>query len=428
VISQNSAAIALLQNPPAAPDPTVQGREFINEGETQATAASSMLPPWSIPADDPDYNAADPYDASYIQFNKYAADFSADPMVTADLSSVSTDRSGGDNYVYANARTFAYPQHERVFFIGTFHEDFHVKDGFMNPRESWTGVKEQWNFPEPGGVYPDGTAGDTHSDDQVNPNGIRGVSEDKRWGDQMTYVYGRSFNWSGGTAMGDGGAFAVYNYGNGYTENLLESDQGTSADLTDKDHADDYESETRIDTTKATIEKTFGATYSYQNGFSYDVKVGDSRSETYGDTHEEVHGHVVSHVYGSSHSTQQGAVSEMFFGAKNEFAFDYTNSMCAGAATEFYGGLKGEFSLAGTLGMFGGNALEVYVGGKQELAIAVAIEWFGGAKVEGGLGVHLDNTGRIVEIEKTGAKIKVGDVEMSKTAAFFKTGGISIFA
>jgi len=153
---------------------------------------------------------------------------------------VSTDRGAGDNYVYANARTFAYPQHERVYFIGTFHEDFHVKDDFTDPMLSWTGKREVFYFPVPGGdanqlkedasgnVILDSDGNPVFKEEsEVNPNGVRGVSEDKRWGDQMFYAFGRSFNWSAGKQMGAGGAFGAFNYGNGYTENLITESGGT---------------------------------------------------------------------------------------------------------------------------------------------------------------------------------------------------------
>ena len=439
-VSQNSARIALLEDPPSAANPTVDEAplaHFINDGNTETSVkttkpAPSMIPPWdSLPLTDP----APAYDEQYVKFKSYDENFVATDMTQDDIDKVSTDRGAGDNYVYANARTFVYPQHERVYFIGSFHEDFHVKDDFTNPDNSWTGQKEVFHFPAPGGDATQtqkGESTDTKEED-VNPSGVRGVSEARFWGDQMNYAWGRSFNWAGGPALegGESGSFAEYNYGNGYTENLQITSAGTSADLPadKKEHHDDYKTYGEFigatNLASASVEKTFGTTYSYQNGFSLDIKVGNSYERVYGDKNEEVHGHAVSHVYGSTHSTQEGAVSEMFFGAKNEFAFDYTNSMCAGASTDFYGGLKGEFNLAGSIGLCGGAALDVFVGFKADLALARALELYIGTLIEIKIGGVLEYTDVAkvtkgpgeIDCEIVGGKIRAKDTDLELTKA-----------
>ncbi len=471
-ISQNSAAIALLQNPPPAPDPTAQGREFINQGETQATAVSSMLPPWSIPDDDPDYDAANPNDAKFIKFYKYDEDFKADPMKTAHLSSVSTERNGGDRYGYANTRTFAYPQHERVYFIGTFHEDFHVKDDFITAKvdgtyNSWTGNREQFNFPEPGGMFPENTHPVTDSDAVVNPDGIRGVSEDKRWGDQMNYAWGRSFNWAGGPAMNKvdengaiveasaGYSFAVYNYGNGYTENLITEVDGTSDTIPEfTNHEDIWDYSTgwtpskplnfakllapivigirgitsviaapftggasligliptaiqgglsgrgmvksflantqTLDPDKTAVEKTFGNTYSYQNGLAVDIHEGNTISRTYGDTDDWVKGNSESVTEGDSVATTVGMCSEAYLGNKYEFNFSTVDALTIGMSTEFVLGGKHEtfIGLESTINLSGG--IDVNFGYVQDFCpIALKIEAVAAKKSEAELATKL---------------------------------------
>jgi len=382
-ISLNSAAIALLQNPPPAPDPTTQGTEYINEGGTEAAPPSrSMLPPWgglTLTAGTP------AYDASFMKFMKYDEKFVGTPMSNADLREISTDRGAGDNYVYANARTFAYPQHERVYFIGTFHEDFHVKDDFLDSGKSWTCVREQYNFPEPGELFPDGTDPIEDSDATVNPSGVRGVSEDKRWGDQMTYSFGRQFNWAGGNLLGDGGSFGVYNYGNGYTENLLNSTSGTSDDLDDdkKEHHNNYKDYPDLNDNlgNISVDKTYGRTYSYQNGFSLDVKVGESHSEIYGNSVETVHG--------ASDTKVMGATNDMFLGAKNEMNLDVSNSTTMGLENE------------------------LFIGGKIDTTLAGVIEFAAGVKIEG-------NGAAEFELKNVHGKIKLCEMD-TETAACLKS-------
>jgi type VI secretion system VgrG family protein len=169
---------------------------------------------------------------------------------------------------------------------------------------------------------------------------------EKNWGDKCEYHEGRAFNWSGG--RGPGSSLQTFNYGNGYTENLLEVTQGTSVDLSalDKLHADTYTGYSQIDPAKSTIEKTFGATYSYQNGFSLDVKVGNSVSKVYGDSDDTINGNQKEFITGASASTVIGARSEIFTGAKSETNVSGSTSQCFGVAQELFIGGKAENSLA----------------------------------------------------------------------------------
>ncbi|MCP4077940.1 MAG: type VI secretion system tip protein VgrG [Gammaproteobacteria bacterium] len=184
------------------------------------------------------------------------------------------DRSTGPMYIHRVGSTFAYPQQERVYFCGTFHEDFHMDDlgviGYKRLRDNeWrmtSGVAEKersdpqgaepevFHFPEPGedGMQPeDPTALTDDEKARFQSNRVRGVSEDKRWGDQMNYAWGRSFNWAGGPEMkvelpDDGGwvgtSFGTYNYGNGYTENLQAESGGTSDTISEyTNHKDKWD-------------------------------------------------------------------------------------------------------------------------------------------------------------------------------------------
>lgn len=93
---------------------------------------------------------------------------------------------------------------------------------------------EVFHFPGPGGDGTQPADPDDLADGEklrFAPNRVRGVSEDKRWGDQMNYAWGRVFNWGGGPELGSGMAGGEYNYGNGYTENLILHQGFTSTSL-----------------------------------------------------------------------------------------------------------------------------------------------------------------------------------------------------
>jgi len=470
-ISRNSRRLALMEEQPPAPDPVVVECEFINENANQVSVASSppdpsMIPPWDGLAAGPLTLDSRAYDELLVKFKEYDENFVGHVMV--DQENESTDRDGNDVYSYNNRRTFAYPQHERVYFIGTFHEDFHLKDDFLDSNLSWTGVSEQFNFPEPGGVFPSGTNAVANTDAEVNPSGIRGVSEDKRWGDQMFYAYGRSFNWAGGTHLNhqsvvdferarmeaqkqaleaekdrleqqqpyllreqrnefldqqiealdqqiaalvvdpskDGCSFGTYSYGNGYTENLQIAEGGTSDDLTDgqKEHHDDYlgYSQFADNLGSTSVEKTFGPTYSYQNGFSLDVKVGDSHSKVYGNSD--------SMVDGNSKSKTTGWTLGIFHGNKRE--------LLMGADTELKLAADTEVKLAGDFTFHAGISTELLLALKAEVMLGfdIGFQAAGFLKYTTGFGIDVTNGAMIrdetaaVRSEKASVKKMLADI------------------
>ena len=432
--SLNSARIALMDTPPPAPDPTDVHCDYINQKYTEADLPDlvkvldpSMIPPW----DGKSLGSTEPgvYDEDWIKFRKYDKDITGAEMKKADLKEVSTDRGAGDNYVYANARTFAYPQHERVYFIGTFHEDFHVKDDFITQNDddegtynSWTGIREQFNFPAPGEDFPklddlgstEKVDPTTASDDVVNPYGIRGVSEDKRWGDQMFYAYGRQFNWCGGTQLPhssditkNGGAFGIYNYGNGYTENLQIATGGTSADLTDtqKSHHDDYLDYTEFTDSlgSTSVVKTFGPTYSYQNGFSLDIKAGDSHSKIYGESHSETHGDSYSETDGYSHSIYHGNKVELLMGTDTELKLAADTEVKLSGDFTFHGGIETTVQAAAVFSLAIGFDVGYQAAGFLKLTTGIGIDKTGS--------LVCDNS---VDLEKAYVKIANEYINLAK--------------
>jgi hypothetical protein len=198
----------------------------------------------------------------------------------------------------------------------------------------------------------------------------------KTWSDTCEYQFGNSYNW--GEGNGPGGAPCAYNYGNSYAENLLEKDRGTSADITDALMQDTYTGYTQIDTTKASIEKTFGATYSYQKGFSLDVKEGDAS--------EIVAGNSDSKVTGTTSSIFGGASNDMFLGVKNEMALTAANSMTVGLTND------------------------LFIGGKIDTTLAAILEMSAGAKIE-------INGVAEMEVKNVAGKIKLCEMDTTTTAS-----------
>lgn len=423
-ISANSTRLDYLESPPSESNPTGTNAHYINDGNEPA--GMTMIPPWTgLPLT----SASPAYDECLVKFKLYDEDFAATDMNSDNIGKVSTDRGGGDSYGYANGRTFYYPQHERVYFIGSFHEDFHLKDDFLTAASSGTGIREQYTFPPPGEDFPDGTDPSTSSDSEVNPNGVRGVSEDRRWGDQMNYAWGRSFNWAGGTAMEGGESFAEYNYGNGYTENLQTKTGGTSQSHGLDGHTDEwtYASDWKPDDpvnmakimapiaigisfilggggltgaiaagaragvtyglaafresnesdddlvqtwylnpVSTAVEKTWGHTYSYQKGLAVDIHEGNTIARNYGDTNEWNKGNVESVTEGDSVSTTVGSASEAFLGSKYEFNLATADALTVGTSNEAK--LSAD--------------TEIFLGLKQEFTLAAGIYIDLGAKLE----------------------------------------------
>ena len=322
-----------------------------------------------------------------------ATSLPADLQITAleeENDGAHIDRSTGPTYVHKSGSSFPYPEHERVYFFGTFHEDFHMDDlgisGFKRIRNATTGLIDYTQAPvkkeatDPGGADPEvfhfpapGKDGNQGVAANFPKNRPRGVSEDKRWGDQLTYAFGRKFNWSGGAQLshpkgGDknGGAFGEFNYGNGYTENLQIATGGTSANLADiqKAHHNDYTAYTQFSDHygSTSVSKTFGPTYSYQNGFSLDIKVGDSHSKTWGNSDSKTYGNSESYTDGDSTDTVIGDSTSWFHGHKMEFALSTDTEFKLADDNTFHLGLDTGIQIAGFIKFTAGVGMDLTVG------------------------------------------------------------------
>ncbi len=377
------------------PDPTdIIGKQRINPNG--ASQPGDMQPPWS---------RGETSDPNLVRFVYYDKDFNGQDMTSDKLSLVNTDRTSGDNYGYSNSRTFYYPQHERVYFIGTFHEDFHLKDNFTDPSESWTGQKEVFHFPEPGGEADQDAL-------EQNPAKVRGVTEDKRWGDQMNYAWGRSFNWAGGP--GPGGSFQVINYGNGYTENLLEKNGGTAekhyphSKYPKQDLYTEYDF---FDPAIAAIEKTFGNTFSYQHGSSIEVREGKSISKVWGDSEEEIHGNQTSTVEGDQTSTVRGNQQTNVWGRDDSQFMGGTSSCYFGGTSEV------KLDVSGALAA--GLSTEIFLGGKIEISGAATTQISYGGKIE--IDNMVDLKKKTAKVEKQETRLALSTSNIEKLAADIKT-------
>jgi len=434
-IDKNASDIATNSEEIAGPA-AIRGTEFIND------TSRSMLPPWSIATTDDQYDETAVNNPQLIKFGLYNETFvpTVDDTTTSvneeadKLSKVSTDRGSGENYVYANARTFAYPQHERVYFVGTFHEDFHLKDDFTNSAASYTEQKEVFHFPAPGG---DADQDENSKEEDINPTGVRGVTEDRRWGDQMFYAWGKLYSWSGGE--GDGGSFEVINYGNGTTENLINSSGGRFSETIGDDSDDhfnmlnetakspaadrpagtvpnpytarNYEALLKNDENgsgtsgNALYEYTIGSTYSYHKGFSLDVKKGNSDSWTWGDSRDYVYGHSCSWVNGDSRSDVLGSSTDMLAGN--------ANSLTIGETTDLFLGVRMAFEVSGGLNLRGGPMFTLDVGETE----------IGGNKLEAKVS-KLEKS--LTKLESTTADIQDKQVFMQNTQTVLKNRTVTI--
>lgn len=128
---------------------------------------------------------------------------------------------------------------------------------------------------------------------------------EKTWGDKAVYHKGRIMSWGGGEGPGE--SHQSYNYGPRYTENLVEDDQGTSAD---KGGMHD-EGASRV-SELALTEKTFGDTYRYQSGNSATIIEGDSDFEQHGNTKELQEGDAEFKRTGKHKATHDGEVESEY--------------------------------------------------------------------------------------------------------------------
>jgi len=275
------------------------------------------------------------------------------------------ERRYGDKYVWVDGDTFTW-DNERNYSFGNDYEELH--EGLDHVGQTGIGVKPiatRYTITPYTGSFVDDPEKEIFEIPALGKDreSDEGLTE-KNWGNKFEYHWGSAYNWSGGP--GPGGSCRTFNYGNGYTENLLEIAQGDFASKYASTKHDSWKSESRIDPAKATIEKTYGATYSYQNGFTYEVHEGDSRSETYGNSNETINGNQKSFVVGNQDSITHGGTSEMVMGGVSSMFLGASNELKLSGENSIVGGLKNEIFLGISSSIFLGIEIELKLGGAME--------------------------------------------------------------
>jgi len=403
------------------------------------------------------------------------------------------DRATGPMYVHHVGSTFAYPEQEHVYFCGTFHEDFHVDDlGVMGKKRARkpdgtmdfaAGVvaktaddpqgpdPEVFHFPEPGGDATQklATESDAEFAARFPATRKRGVSEDKRWGDQMFFAWGRVFSWAGGPEMGSGGSQGQFNYGNGYTENLVIHMGGTAKSL-GYDDSDDIKDQMeyckegwapdapggltgalgianrwlkeKVDIAQQWIDDTLPDATHEWIGFRQSIDsdlieaLADQRKlypgttvvdKTYGGVYSyhlgfavDIHqGHSISKTYGDSEeyvdgdseTVVKGDAHETVFGDSLTFYMGSQSNMVIGAQNNVAMGLENNMALSGVNNMTIGANSDIFVGVDNEMKLSVSNSMTIGIDMGFQLAGFLKYTGGF-GIDKTSVRMDDSDIQM----------------
>ncbi len=260
-------------------------------------------------------------------------------------------REYGDQYCWGDGKVYSW-DNQLAFTYGNDYEEIHEiddpetgegykqrlpltvdesdKDSVLNVnnfdptgREGHDGY-DDIHYPE--SVY--GVAYNSFNDGEPWEDGGNGLTE-KNWGDKVEFHMGRSFNFSGGP--GPGGSNEAYNYGNGYSEDLLEKTYGNFAQHygdTRHDRIFAATAPVTINVGIASMSKAAGHSYSYTRGVSYDVVEDlDAYSETYGGTSED-------YVYTSMGIPRSKTVEKNDMGMTEETIYDVTSGIPVSFSTE----------------------------------------------------------------------------------------------
>lgn len=282
------------------------------------------------------------------------------------------NRLYGDQYTWADGINYEW-DNKPTYSFGNGYDEIHENDQMSILNRNADG-NEYFDLP----YMPD--------DKQDRDDGLI----EKVWGDKFEYFKGRTYAWSGGP--GPGGSTQTYNYGNGYTENLVCHSEKTARELMYETGAQDLMPELGADgkegaqeawapahvpgmtgwvhgkdvgvkpTQESTLddiikarqlypgstlmERTYGGLYSYHAGFSVDIRQGDSVSKTYGDSQDYVKGNSESVTHGDAHETVYGTTNTMFLGFENELKLSGSASTQVGFKSDIFVGGSLEIELA----------------------------------------------------------------------------------
>ena len=293
-------------------------------------------------------------------------------MTTAEelLGIYLIERRLGDKYLWTGGNEYTYGR-GKTFEFGNLWFQAHVNEGGVDRLGD---SKEEFAIP----TFVNSLGADGIVDNITDwGNCKRAIDADnglveEKWGDQFGYHHGRRFDWCADPAD--------YNFGNGYTENLIKSNEESINATHENDRAKpggpkygDITSKHYKFTLKAgetVASKDIGNTYSYANGNSISITVGKSESEQYGNSYSYTDGDSHEYVEGSSHSTHHGATNEMFMGATDSMmlgaassiALAATNDMQIGASNSMFFGIKTDFCISAGFEMAIGPMHEFYAG------------------------------------------------------------------
>ncbi len=429
----------------------------------------------------------------FTKMNDYGmANLTGDTItVTEEETDVTAhiDRSTGPMYVHHVGSTFAYPEQEHVYFCGTFHEDFHMDDlgvigkkrdrkpdGTMDfskvvdktPDDPQGPDPEVFHLPEPGGDATQRLDGESDAEFAARfpPDRKRGVSEDKRWGDQMSYAYGRVFSWAAGPQMGEGSSQGFFNYGNAYTENLIVHMGGTAKSLGYDDSSDiqdqmEYSSsgwapeapggltgalgianqwiKEKVDITQQWLADTLPDASDDWIGFRQTIDsdsieaLADQRKlypgttivdKTYGGVYSyhlglavNIHqGHSISKTYGDSEELVEGDSETVVRGDSHETVFGGAMTFNMGAQSNIGIGIENNMALSGVNNMTLGLVSDVFVGGDSEIKLSISNSMHFGVETGVQLAGFLKYTGGF-GIDKTSARMDDSDVKIDAIKA-----------
>jgi type VI secretion system VgrG family protein len=318
------------------------------------------------------------------------------------------NRRYGDSYNWTDGNTYNW-DNEKVFGYGNDYEEIHEMDDIR-------GYQQFLNFEDTDGLHmtgfdpTDSERNAAHQNYDKNypkskyhtsysgfKDGCDSLIE-KIWGDKVEYHYGRAFNFSGGP--GPGSSNEAYNYGNGYTEDLLEKSTGCFAQHYPDSKHDRYldaDAPVTIDTSKASMGKKAGDDYSYFKGKELEVKEDNfSYSEGYGSYTDE-------RTYTSGGTITSKNTKDYNTGVSEEHLYNIADGNPVSFKSEAHGGgglasfstyyvnqVALEISFSGSL------SAKLELGGKleMELFVGVGMEIKQGAgqflTIENILGGHLE--------------------------------------
>ena len=320
-------------------------------------------------------------------------------------------RRYGDEYKFIDGNTYVW-DNEKAFYFGNDYEEIHESEDNL--------ATEVFNMEAPMQTIGTHPTGGEYSEWEDGGDGLT----EKTWGDKAEFHLGRSFNWSGG--KGPGESLETYNYGNGYTENLLEKTGGTAASNNLQTKHFDFTDFSNIDPGISSIDKSWGNAYSYSEGFSADIKVGDAVSKTYGNTNDYMSGNAVSVMVGNSTETVTGErtstvtkdSTETVTGNSTSTVNGHSDSMTYGSSSDIRHGATNDMHMGASNSMFFGvsNSMALSLNNDMQIGFDIGFQLAGHLKFTAGFG-----------IDRSAGRISSEDITMSATAGpNLSTGALAL--